>query len=176
MLLLYQSMVDTSEQMELITRVYTDYRKLMKALAFNILQSNELAEDAVHDTMVRLIELVRGGTVLREAELKGFVCRLVRCRALDIYRKEKRRGFMSLEDEELRFLPNLETKDDMTDMILSVLEKLPATYREILGLRVQYDLSTEELGKALNISYENARKRLQRAMRAFEKVWRESMC
>lgn len=176
MLLLYQSMVDTSEQMDLITRVYTDYRKLMKVLAFNILQSNELAEDAVHDTMVRLIELVRSGTVLREAELRGFVCRLVRCRALDIYRKEKRHDFISLEDERIHSLATSETEDDMSEMILSVLEELPEAYREILGLRVQYDLSTEELAKALNISYENARKRLWRAMRALEKKWRESIC
>ncbi len=173
MLSLYLSLVNTEEQMELIARVYTEHRRLMKYIALSVLEREEQAEEVVHDVMVELIELVRAGKALRAEDVKGLVCVLTRHRARDVRRKEHREKTVSLEDEHLRTLaaPEGEAKYSYEDL-LTALAELPEAYRQILKLRVQYDLSAKELAKVLGISHANASKRLQRAQEALRKKWR----
>ena len=54
-----------------------------------------------------------------------------------------------------------------------LLLKLPEQYYQVLFLEMYMELSISETAESLGISYDNAKKRLQRAKRCFSKMIKE---
>ena len=175
MLLVYLSMVETDEEQTTIEYICKKYNPLMKSIALSIMKNSDLAEDVVQDAMIRIIEWVRTKHPdVKTDNIKGVVTAITRNVALDSYRKERRYDICSM-DEEGVIEPSawdkystLETRDYHT-----VLNTLSREYIQILQLNIQHQLSPKQISKVLGISYENARKRLHRAQKAFAAEWRK---
>ena len=56
MLVFYLSLLESESDKLLFTQIYTEYRDKMYSVAYSILGTKEKAEDAVHESFLKVIE------------------------------------------------------------------------------------------------------------------------
>lgn len=167
MLVLYLNMADTEQHSVAIEKIYHRYRGLMRGVALKVLQNETLAEDAVHEAMLVLIEWSRTHREEDPEKLAGLIVLIVRQRALRLLQQQKR----TVSVEELKGFEPVYTTDEMQEHgpMLSALGRLRPEQREILVLRYLHELPLSEVAKTLNIRLSTAQKRLHRARQAIKK-------
>lgn len=164
MLTYYLNMVETPEDKSKVERLYHTYKKLMKFIALKMLRNEEMAEDAVGDALVALIENLNRIGEVDSADTKAFVYIVIRYTALNSYNRSKRHATVNIDDL-------INYKVDETDAFENIylndwfvkINELPTKYRDVLQLKVYYELSVTEIAKLLSISEDLVRKRLERA-------------
>lgn len=164
MLTFYLSMLDTEEDRSKFTRLYHRYAKLMKYVAMQKLQDEQLAEDAVHNAFLNII---RSFCTIEDVEChktKRLLVIVTENAAVDILRKLRRHPQESFEELE----PMLSVEPDLLDgLAVEELSKriadLPPIYRDVLELKAYHGLSDKQIAVALDVGHATVRKRLQRA-------------
>ena len=157
-------LLNTPEECSKAEALYYQYRKLMKYLAKRILEKDELAEEAVHDAIIRVMENLHRIDEVESEETKAFIVAITKNIAIDLLRKEKRQAAANIDDHLHLLKANTTVLETVYvhDLMEKVLQ-LPVTLREPLELYLYFDLSGREIAKKLGISEANVRKRLQRA-------------
>jgi len=163
LLALYLSLIETNEDRDKIEKIYHRYKKLMKYIAMQILGREELAEDAVHDAMVRLIENLSSIKEEGSKEEKAFVAIVTENVARDLWRKERYRRSEDITD----YLHVIPSRGSVVEKVYvnELLERicaLPETLRAPLEMSIYLGLSSKEIARTLNITEEAVRKRIQR--------------
>jgi RNA polymerase sigma-70 factor (ECF subfamily) len=168
MLPLYLSLIDDERSKSKFEQLYLQYRQTMLWTALNILHDQSLAEDAVHDAFLRILDHLENIFAMDCNKTRGFIVVIVRNIALDQLRKRKRLAETDLADyEDYLFDPQSNPEQILLEKesqqaILTSLHKVKQTYTDALALQVSYGFSTQEIADLLNISSENARVRLHR--------------
>lgn len=170
MLLYILSMVETDEERSLVTNLYLTHKKLMKIKVYEILKDDSLAEEAVNEAFVKLLKYLHKIQIdeIDSHKTKNFMVIISKRAAQDIIMRENRYKTVSIEEltefniECLRYNDNV---DDLLNVgsVKKVIGMMPEIYREVLMLKVYYDLSDANIALQLNISNSAVRKRLQRA-------------
>lgn len=174
MLSFYLSLVETEEERSKLEKLYYEYKELMKYVALDILKDNGYADDAVHEAFIKLTRHLKGINEIKCHKTKTFIVIIIRSVSLDMLEKEKRNNVYRLSDmDEVadsteNIFENIELKE-----LVSMIGKIPEIYRDIIELKVYYELSDKEIADILGISHQAVRKRLQRAREAFEKILME---
>lgn len=164
MLSFYLSIIETEEDKSKFEKLYYDYRALMKYIALDILQDEQLAEDAVHNAFIKLTNYLDKIDENDCHKTKGFIVIVIRSVAKDMYRKRKRDLELSL-NENITY----SISDDFSltsfgiDAVVSKIECLPVIYRDALMLKYVYELENKQIAKLLKIKESTLRKRLERA-------------
>jgi len=158
------SMVETPEDKSKVEELYYKYRSLMKYIALKILHNEDMSEDAVSDAFVSLIENLDKIDEVDSNDTKAFVYIVTRCISLNKYNKQKRQA---TEDIEKFLNKKIDDTDVFEDIFLNdwfiQINNLPSIYKDILELKVYYEMTNKEIAKLLNISTALVRKRLERA-------------
>ena len=164
MLMYYLSLLDAPADKQKFEMLYRRYRSLMKYIALRYLNSGDLAEDAVHDAFLKLIQYLDCVKEVGSPQTEAFLIQLTKTVSLDRCRKENRIPVVNLEeigelaDERVHLEEHLEAED-----LLERLDPLPETYRDVLELKIYHDLTDRQIAELLGISPANVRKRLERA-------------
>lgn len=164
MLSFYLSLLETQEDRDKFEYLYKRYSPLLKHVAYQKLQDDQLAEDAVHNAFLNII---KGFCEIDDPaghKARHFLVIVTERAAIDILRKNNRVVQVDFEKVE----PTLSVAPDMLDGVAveelsRMIAALPETYRSVLELRVYHELSEKQIAKVLNISYDAVRKRLERA-------------
>ena len=166
MLAFYLSLADTPKDRRKIEILYHNYCHLMMHTARKILKKEEWAEDAVHDTILKLIGVLDR---IDEQEIdsprtKAFIYTITKNTALSFLKKEQR---FFLED-----LPEIPV-DNLLDQVIAReyferIAKLPEKLREPLLLSAYYGLSNRKIASLLGISEQLVHKRLKQARKRIE--------
>lgn len=143
----------------------------MKRQAFEILKDDGLAEDAVHDAFIKLTRHLDGVEEVESHKTQSFLIIIVKCVSLDMRDKLKRRPVKSIEDTEtiLATADAVFERIEVEELLLKI-KSLPDIHRDILELKLYYDLRDKQLADILGISPAAARKRLERARNALLKI------
>ena len=167
LLLFYLSLIENEEEKSKLEKLYYEYKKLMKYIAFEILDNNELAEDAVHEAFIKLTRHLKGIEEIKCHKTKAFIVIVIRSVCFDMLEKEKHYKHSSLTDITISVpdgvLENLELEE-----ICLIIKSLPDILRDIIELKVYYEKSDKEIADILGISHSAVRKRLQRARNALK--------
>ena len=157
-----------------IAHTQEKYGKYCHTIAYNILYSNEDAEECVNDTYLRAWSVMPPH---RPDNLSGFLGRITRNLALDKYdrrRAAKRNANVELAYEELsECIPDsagtLSESDAviLKDAINGFLESLPKNTRIIFMRRYWYLCSISEIAKGMSMSESNVKVSLMRTRRLF---------
>lgn len=164
MLAFYLSLIETEEEKSKFEKLYYDYRALMKYIAFDILKDEQLAEDAVHNAFIKLINYLDKIDENDCHKTKGFIVIVIRSVSTDMYRKRKRELDFSV-DENITYC----VSDDFSlatfdvEEIVSKIESLPEIYKDVLILKCLQEFDNKEIASVLNIKSTTVRKRLERA-------------
>lgn len=167
MLLFYLNLIETQEDKSKFEQLYIEYKRLMKYIALDILKNDSLADDAVHDAFLKIINSLDGIEDVYCHKTKSFVVIVIKSAAIDIGRKEKKRKCLNIEDVKEPRIYNRHIFETVeAKELVSKIKLLPETYRDILELKINNGLTEKEISEVLGISHSAARKRMQRAREA----------
>ncbi len=155
--------------------LYYCYRQDMFKSAYSILKDDREAEDAVHEAFMIVLNKLEKISEIKCPQTRAYLIIIVRNIAFKLYNKRKNAA-ESLDDNDIE--DNLNTEDEVilrieTEKAALLLKQLPENYYQMLYLEQYMGLSISEIAESTGITYENAKKRLQRAKRSFAKLIKE---
>lgn len=149
--------------------LYEIYEQKIYSVAYLILNNVQQAEDVVQETFITLYNNLEKLNSLDIQEIKLYILRIAKNKAIDSYRKNKRQGELleeyqreSLEiaDENVEEWEQRVMSENQIDTLLIVLSD---SYRQVFKYKVFYNLSYKEISKLMGITEANVRKQFGRA-------------
>jgi len=148
-----------------LEEIYSLYRNTMLYVASGILRNQELAEDAVHEAILRIAANLSKIEKANSKQAKVYVAVVVRNVALTMLNDMNRQVFT----ENIDLLAYVES--DHKDSILNRIEykeivsgicELPPMFSRILELYYIEGFGVKEIGEKLGLNRETVKKRIQR--------------
>ena len=147
MMLLFLTL-ENPEDRDMFEYIYERYAKTMLNAAYQILNNQKDAEDAVHDCFVTLMEMPDKLRKMPDNERKAFLLICARNKAQDILRKNRR--IVLLEGDSAALTENTPTLSESDDsLILQIkneIAQLPHLHQEMLVLHYYLGLNYREIG------------------------------
>lgn len=154
---------------EKMEELYELYEQKVYYVAYSILNNIQQAEDAVQETFITLYKNLERLHSLRTEELKRYILRVAKNKAIDSYRKNKRHETF-LEEYERESTEavdgNVEEweKRKMSEVqIDTLLKELNESNRQVFKYKVFYNLTYQEISNVMGITEVNVRKQFERA-------------
>ncbi len=174
MLSLYLSILDTVKEKNCFLELYDLYRQDMYKTAYYILKNHHEAEDAVHEAFMIIMKNLNKINEINCPRTRGYLIIIVKNVALKKYNKNKKTEY--IDDKDVFEDTDIEEQvlseigyEKISEMMLL----LPENYYQILYLSVYMGFDIKEISENLGITYENAKKRLQRAKLKLKKMLEE---
>ncbi|MDK2986830.1 MAG: polymerase sigma-70 factor, subfamily [Clostridia bacterium] len=173
MLVIYLSMLNGQEDKNKFELLYEKYRKLMFYIANNILNDEYLAEDAVHQTFIKILKNLDKIDDVFCHKTKSFIVIMVRNTAINMYNRRKRSSVVPFDEAQWCIdREALEAAEGM-EMLIQLIINLPVIYKDVLTLKYVHGFSNVEIASLLGISEAAVRKRLERARRKLNEAIKE---
>ena len=158
-MLIYFQMIDTPEDRSKFEQIYLEYRGLMFHVAYKILHHTQDSEDIVHQTFLKVAENIEKIGDPKCPKTQGYIVTIVENKAIDLYRRRKKRQVVELSEE----LPGVTALYEGESTLTACILKLPARYREVILLRYFQGYSVKEVAAILGLFLSAASKLDQRA-------------
>lgn len=148
-----------------VEKLYYTYRNTMYEEAYNVLNDQSLAEDAVSEAFVRIIKNLDKISLEESSRTRNFLAIVCRNVAIDIYNKRKREIITADESD---FVSPCTPEDFVIDSesvnkIMDIVNAMNPIYKDTLILSRVYNMSRGDIASIFGISPESVTKRLQRA-------------
>ena len=170
MLPIYLAMLDGEEDKNKFELLYVTYRKLMFYVANRILNDERLAEDAVHQAFLKILENFDKVGEISCHKTRSYVVIIVRNAAINMYNSRKRHPTVPIEEAVFCAAGDLSELTENLDSLAKAVLKLPAIYKDARKLKYVQEFSNAEIAGMLGISEAAVRKRLERARRMLEEI------
>jgi len=145
--------------------------KSLYSLSFHYLKDHMLAEDAVSDAYLKIVEKIH--TIRNEQNLNGYLRTIVINRSFDILRKRKKEfsidGEEAADDQQMR----LAESDEDSKYVKDTLLVLNSDEREVL-LLWQYGYTLREISDKTNFTINQVRLLLDKAKRNFSEKYHKN--
>ena len=141
--------------------LYARYKRGLFAFCLRLLCNTQEAEDAVHETFVKLAR----ASIAEPSALKSWLYRVARNECLMTRRRDRASGDADGVWEDETPL-SLAEKADTRSIVQGALERLSAEYREVLLLREFEGMSYGEIVEVTGTSAASVKSKLFRARRA----------
>jgi len=151
-----------------IEQIYHEYRGLMHYIAREILVDSSLADDAVSESFIKLMNNIGKIGEFSYPRTHSLIVTIVRNTSINIYKKAMRdKGDTDIELEDIVDLSPL-VDEEVVSMegyndIVDLVDTLPEVLKEVLELSIYNDLSNKEIAEITGIKYETVKKRAYRA-------------
>lgn len=170
MLLLYLNSIEDPHNISKFEQLYLLYREKMYWKAYNILQDNYLAEDAVHDAFLRIAKYMDSITEIDCNKTAALLVIIVKNISIDIYRKRKKCNYVSLEEGDSQVFYTENPTDSLDEQqLIRYIKELPDNYRDILILKYYIGYKNKEIANYLNVKESSVRVRIMRGKKLLEK-------
>jgi len=152
-----------------------------------IVKDKALAEDIFQETFFKVIQTLKKGQYNEEGKFLPWICRISRNLIIDHFRRVKKMPPASVyyneEGEELHPLDNLhenkdvyQTEDEIIkrkNNIRDLIHQLPNDQREVVIMRMYYDMSFKEIADTTNVSINTSLGRMRYALINLKKMIEE---
>ncbi len=162
---------------------YHRYRNLMYRIAFDLLKNPQDAEDAVQEAFLNIADHFDKISGVENPQSRSFAAVVTRNICFNKLRKRKNTtGIDKIDQIDIEEAEIPDNKFSTEEEVLSqfgvetlenALTKLPQNYIDILYLTAYEDMSLKEAAQLLDITYENAKSRLQRGRKKLLKILEE---
>lgn len=172
--------LDPSDKEKFDTLYYT-YRNMVYRYAYNILKANDLAEDAVQETFLRILKNLHKISDIECSKTKNFLVTCVKRVSITIY-NERHKTETEDWDEYSEILPTNEqdsvwetvSRQISQEQLVHLLKQLPEAYQILVVYKYAYGWSYKDIASLLNISEKNVSVKLYRAKSRLIKLIQES--
>ena len=155
---------------EYFTELFTRYEKRMYSIAFRYTSSSELAEDAIQEAGLKImqqLDRLRGFTA---DELERWLRILVKNTALNVLRRERK--YIAAQEPEEPIYDHIESQSGFNDLV-SLIRSMPEGMRELLEMRFVLEYTNKEIAEYLGISENAVAARIHRARAKLIEVLRK---
>ncbi len=169
MLAFYLTMLDLPDDKQQFRQLYRQYFAQMHHIAYGILRSPALADEAVHEAFIKIIKNFHKISALSCQELAGWIVIIIRNTSLDILRKEKRS--LAIADEGLfrRIDQQNAARINGQEDLLAEIKALSPRDKAILELHYFGGYTAREIAEALDVSTNSVEQRLSRTRKLLRK-------
>ena len=169
-MLIYLSLLDSEEDISKFELIYNTYKKQMYYTANNILKDSHLAEDAVHNAFLRIINNLEKIEDINSHKTKGLIVIIVKNVSIDIYRKNKKERDNTIFIDDLDDINGYEiTTNDVGDFEIAI-ATVPENYTHVFLLKFSHELTDNEISEILDIKPDNVRKRISRGREKLKNI------
>lgn len=163
-MILYLQLIPDEADQSKFEQVYLMYRGLMFQVARQILKNSADAEDAVHQSFLKLIGVLDRVGEPNAPQTKSLLAIITERTAIDLLRQRRRENTISFElfpewEDDFRLEEEIPTQLDLASAIAA----LPARYREVLLLKYDCGYSDAETAELCGMTEANVKKTVQRA-------------
>ncbi len=148
-----------------------------------VVKNTQLAEDIFQDTFFKVIQTLKRGQYNEEGKFLPWVVRIARNLIIDHFRRIKKMPpvpvYVNEEGEEVSIFNTLASDDDVAASeestafrknIRNLINELPADQREVVLMRIYYDMSFKEISEFTNVSINTALGRMRYALINLKKM------
>jgi RNA polymerase sigma-70 factor (ECF subfamily) len=151
------------------------YRRKLYGYIYIAVKDTMIADDIFQDTFLKVVTTLQSGSYREEGKFIQWIMRIAHNQIIDYFRKNNKFPLVSVssdsEDDVFTFIsseePNVEDRM-ITEQIHSTLgnmvEMLPDDQREVLKMRIFYDMSFKEISEETNVSINTALGRMRYAL------------
>jgi RNA polymerase sigma factor (sigma-70 family) len=181
---LVQLYIDGNEE-SLAVLLTRHKRKIFSSIVI-VVKDQQLAEDIFQDTFFKVIQTLKRGQYNEEGKFLPWVIRIARNLIIDHFRRIKKMPpmpvYINEEGEEVSVFNTLPAKDEnVTGKELVVFRKnirnlianLPGDQREVVLMRIYYDMSFKEISDFTGVSINTALGRMRYALINLKKMIEE---
>lgn len=149
------------------------YKSRVYAKIYLYVKDRALAQDIFQDTFVRAIHALKEGNYNEEGKFSAWIMRIAHNLCIDYFRGKKKMPLMREKDDynPFDFISNNEKNSEETASDAAVLGDakkllafLPLEQREVVMMRLYYDMSFKEISEQLDISINTALGRMRYAL------------
>ena len=139
-------------------------------LAKRIAGDDRLAEDALQDSWIKILQAVNHA-YFNGPKACRWVSTIVANAARDVRRRRLRHEEVPLSEMASadRNPEALAQQKQLLVLLREIVSQLPETYRQVIELRLQQGLSTDQTAQRLHVSSSQVRTRLSRAVRMIQR-------
>lgn len=150
-----------------------------------VVKNQALAEDIFQDTFFKVIQTLKRGQYSEEGKFLPWVIRIARNLIIDHFRRAKKMPPVSVyineEGEEVSVFNSLASEEDtqteetlaFKKNIRTLINDLPADQREVVLMRIYYDMSFKEISEFTNVSINTSLGRMRYALFNLKKMIEE---
>jgi len=166
--------IDNNEDKTKLEGLYKKYRGLMLHIAIQILKDRELAEDALSDSVIKIIRHREKIFGLNCYQQRLYIVNIIKTTSLDLLKKEKSNS--SADDDIFATISDNAVLDELVakegyESIKEAIKNLPESLKNVAYLNLICERSHEEIAEILDISISASKMRLMRA----KKIMREAL-
>lgn len=163
---MYLLIIESHDELMKAERLYLKFRYLMLKVAKEILKDNFLAEDAVNQSFVRIINNLHKIDENDFHKTQAFIVVICRRVSYDIYNEQI---YLNSDDELIQEIPDetntpldIIVDDDNVNRIIKNIKSLKPIYQDVMLLKYFLDFNNFEISELLKITSETVRKRIER--------------
>lgn len=180
---LVQLYIDGNEE-SLVVLLNRHKRKIFTSIVA-IVRDNQLADDIFQDTFFKVIQTLKKGQYNEEGKFLPWVIRIARNLIIDHFRRIKKMPpapvYTNDEGEEVSVFNSLANEEDEDSLnkllfkknIRNLINELPEDQREVVLMRIYYDMSFKEISEFTNVSINTALGRMRYALINLKKMIEE---
>lgn len=149
-----------------ISQIWQEHHDKLLAFIRKQVKQKEVAEDLLHDVFLKIRDKI--GQLKDQEKLQSWMFQLTRNVIIDYFRKQARHSDPKWDDED-EPEQEINRMEEAENWIGSYIMNLPENYREAVVLYELEGKSIAAIADQLQISYTNARARVQRGRHTLKK-------
>ncbi|MCQ2456890.1 MAG: sigma-70 family RNA polymerase sigma factor [Clostridia bacterium] len=185
--MLFLEVLETLEDTErcLVEQLWMDYSGKVKAICMKILCSEDLAQDALNETFLKVIKYKDRFSDTDERERARLIVIYARSVCFTLYRRKNKLKIDSLEElaeeadgeeklvrGEARDLTEILLRKETSEMLAREIAALPTPTREIVVMKYYYDMRNTEIAEFFGMKPSTVGTVIERANKKLrKKLW-----
>ncbi len=172
------NMIDSEEDLSKFHRLYNRYKNTMYSVAYDICKNRQDAEDIVEESLIKMIGILYkiAEDEIHTARCKNLIITVTKNAAIDFVRKRENEPipFECVDGyQESRNVEDLYIDTENYQELIACISQLDEKYKDILRLKILYELNSKEIASILNISEINVNMRFMRAKKLLKEKLKE---
>jgi len=169
-------MLDTKQERKKMTDLYEEHKYALFHYAMKITRNKNLAEDAVHNAFISIIQKKEKYLNLDGMDFRRLAVIIVRNKCIDILRKQKFFISNSIEELEIFLESEGESVDEQVvfkseyELIRKHLNSIDEISKQVLIMKYILNMTYKEIGEELGISSKHVDTRIMRAKAKVRKL------
>lgn len=170
--MIFLMLIDSEEDKRKFQILYQKYWRLMYKVAYEVLNNRSDVEDVLHDSFEKVAKNMDMVGEIDAKETKNLMVVIAKHKAIDIYRKKKRRREKELNIEYAKtlYVKTVFGIEDEENIVTTAIQSLPDKYRDVMSLRFHNQYSIKEISRILNISENNVKQRILRGKSKLKEI------
>lgn len=166
MIAFYMSFIDDEDDRDKFEDIYNKYRKRMLLIADSVLHNKQDAEDAVHDTFIKIARNMKSIDEVDSERTLSYVLKATKNTAINLHSKNKKYdnvvdvdNFENIPDEQ--FFEKLNINENYNAVVNAILN-LDDTYRDVMFYHFVQEMKINEIADLLEKNKSTVKQQLVR--------------